>query len=170
MADIKSHYLYTVLAPEYFRLAVRLLTKELRKHKDEFDTIVIRGISGALIGPVVAYNLEKPLTVIRKEPSHTTRIMEGNYALKNYIIIDDFVESGSTLTTIVREVKEQASWYEYNVDNIKCVGVVLYNVGQEDMNVGGYQWGKVKKALGHDNFFGVGIYDKIQKLLNGAQV
>ena len=93
--------------------AVRLL-----RHV-EFDTIVFRGFSGAVVGPAVALRLRKPWALIRKEGdnSHSCKSIEG-IVHGDYIIIDDFVATGTTIRKIVTAC-----------GNADCVGVYFYDYG-----------------------------------------
>lgn len=63
-----------------------------------FDTIVVRGNSGLVLGSVVSYLMEKNLYIVRKsvEPSHTNARAEGNFG-ERWIFLDDFIASGSTV-------------------------------------------------------------------------
>lgn len=63
----------------------------------DFDTIVGRGMSGALVIPSLARALDKHWLMVRKpsENSHTWRETEGTLG-ERWIFVDDFVESGAT--------------------------------------------------------------------------
>ncbi len=84
----------------------------------QFDTIAFRGMSGALIAPSVADQLDKPLCMSRKEidNSHSTYWCEGHAAICNYIIIDDLICSGDTIRALID-----------SIPNATCVGIFLYN-------------------------------------------
>lgn len=74
----------------------------LTEHAGEFDTIVTRGMSGALVAPAVAYMLGKRLVIIRKpgESAHTTRhpglAKDGPNDIGRWIFLDDFISLGGT--------------------------------------------------------------------------
>lgn len=72
----------------------------LRRHKDKFDFIAVRGFSGALVGSPAALRLNKPLVVIRKpdESNHQgcSALINGRYASGRYVFLDDFISSGAT--------------------------------------------------------------------------
>jgi len=73
-----------------------------------FDTIVFRGMSGGLVAPTVAMMLGKELLLVRKpKDSHSTHILQGNYNVHRYIIIDDFVATSNTVRTIIRTLDER---------------------------------------------------------------
>ena len=64
----------------------------------EFDTIALRGMSGALMAPILSIILGKPFTMVRKEGegSHSSLPIEGCISFQTYVIVDDFVVSGET--------------------------------------------------------------------------
>jgi len=70
----------------------------------EFDTIAHRGVSGALIAPVVAYKMRKEQIIVRKNKGAgcaSGRWVEGHKHARKYIVIDDLVSSGSTFIQTV---------------------------------------------------------------------
>lgn len=76
-----------------------------------FDTIAFRGMSGALIAPIVAHTLGKEIILIRKKTEDYTNSnekVEGHLAAKEYVILDDFICSGDTVREIMRRVKRFA--------------------------------------------------------------
>jgi orotate phosphoribosyltransferase len=91
----------------------------------EFETVVFRGFSGALFGPAVALALGKSFALVRKpdDSCHSLRLIEGE-VIGPYIIVDDFVATGSTVKAIVNEVG----------DCTPCVGVVLYDKHWSERN------------------------------------
>lgn len=50
-------------------------------------------MSGALIAPIVALRMNKPIIMVRKssEKSHSSRIVEGYKAASKYVILDDLI-------------------------------------------------------------------------------
>jgi len=81
--------------------------KYLTRRTQEFDTIVFQGISGALVGPTLADQLDKYLLVVRKETdgsTHSSRLVEGEIG-NRLLIVDDFVANGTTVAQIVEKVK-----------------------------------------------------------------
>ncbi len=104
----------------------------------DFDTLVFRGFSGALVGPCVALRLNKKWALVRKpgDSTHSCHRIEG-YVFGNYIIIDDFIDTGETVLWITRTVSEvydtlrqqQESGMISPLNGFKkpeCVGVALY--------------------------------------------
>jgi adenine/guanine phosphoribosyltransferase-like PRPP-binding protein len=103
--------------PIIFREVVDYSVDSLRDV--DFNTLVFRGFSGALVGPVVALELGKRWALIRKphDRTHSCYLVEGE-VFGDYVIIDDFIETGDTIKAI-RDIVEQ----RYAVS---CKGVVLY--------------------------------------------
>lgn len=106
---------------------VRATTKDLREHIDEFDSIVVRGNSGLLVGSPVSLRLNKPIVIVRKprDNSHSEEMKVINqYNLGDrYIFLDDFISSGDTLIATWEEINK---WFK-NRDKIpEIVGGYLY--------------------------------------------
>lgn len=92
---------------------------------DTFDAIAFRGVSGALVAPIVAYLLKKDVLVVRKprtdETSHSYLTVEGtDAAAPRYLIVDDLIATGKTVDAIIDAVYQSRSKAE-------CVGVYCYN-------------------------------------------
>lgn len=86
--------------------AVFLLEEALTPVADEFDSILVTGLSGIVPGSIIAHKLGKRLVVLRKpgEPTHGQEV-EGAYdwadSDKDYVIVDDFVAGGKTMTRLL---------------------------------------------------------------------
>jgi phosphoribosylpyrophosphate synthetase len=71
--------------------------------------IIMRGVSGLVVGSVVAAKLRCPMAVVRKktideDASHSCEAVEGAHHLNDdgpVVIVDDFVSSGRTLVTML---------------------------------------------------------------------
>ena len=107
-----------------------LVKNAVRKIENlDFDSIAFRGVSGALIAPIVAYKLKKPVTCIRKptESSHGWTKLEGAIGVERYIIIDDFIYTGETVNEIHGALLADAA-----IERIipwprpKCVAIYLW--------------------------------------------
>ena len=90
------------------------MVSHLRKLKDEFDTIVVTGVSGQFYGPVLAFTLGVNYCVVRKpnDGSHDYHPIVGVVGDK-WIFLDDFISSGATrrrVISVMRDV-EPASTY-----------------------------------------------------------
>ena len=87
----------------------------LRRRKQRFDSIVVRGMSGVIVGSPVALRLKVPLVVVRKpdEGSHAgdDRIINVKNIGERWVFLDDFVSTGRTRlaceTAIIDHWKEK---------------------------------------------------------------
>lgn len=91
----------------------------LRGH--HFDAIACQGLSGLLVAPIIARELGKSLLIVRKETEgcHSIRMVEGDYAARRYVILDDFISSGATCQRIVDEIGDA-------MPEAQCIGVLEY--------------------------------------------
>jgi hypothetical protein len=112
-------HLEPALDPTRLRKALAVSVKFL-KTKD-FDAIAFRGLSGSLVAPILALRLKKTLLAVRKgEDSHSRQMVEGDFAAKRYIIVDDFIASGSTVYNIMKEIHSELK------GRAECVGFLGY--------------------------------------------
>ena len=117
--EIIHDYSEDFLTPAKLRKAVQKCVRVIRKRKLKFDAIAFRGLSGAVVAPMVALALKKTLIAVRKSNSHGIKVC-GDLGAQSYLIIDDFISSGVTIRKIVTGI-DRASLNEPT-----CVGVVLY--------------------------------------------
>jgi len=77
------------------------------KKKHHVDAIAFTGYSGSACAYALSYKLGIPLICIRKKnrKSHFDGFYEGRINVKDYIIVDDFIETGKTIDEIKRRVK-----------------------------------------------------------------
>jgi adenine/guanine phosphoribosyltransferase-like PRPP-binding protein len=101
-----AQYLREFTNPEELEKRIQFAVRALKGH--QFDAIAFSGMSGALIGPPVAMRLGKTFLMVRKgsldESSHSPLSLEGDYAAKSYVILDDFSETGATVQRIKKEI------------------------------------------------------------------
>lgn len=104
-----------------FKDAVRDTVAALTPHKDKFDSIVVRGISGLIVGAPVALRLNKPLVVVRKEDgAHSSRPVETMGRMgRRLLFLDDFVSTGETRTAVLDAIGEEDAYAD-------LVGEYLY--------------------------------------------
>ncbi len=115
-----SHF----IDPRKAKVIVEKAVRILRQY--EFEAIAFRGVSGALIAPLIAMEMGKSLIVVRKssESAHSRCMVEGDCAVKRFVIVDDFIDSGDTVRAILNEVDEFAP-------DAKCVGMLhAYYLGK----------------------------------------
>lgn len=90
----------------------------------EADTIVVSGKSGISAGFAALTRINFPLAVVRKpgENSHGS-LIEGTdqHDMRRYIILDDFVSSGSTVDRIVEDIDKRAG------SDVHLVAIIEYD-------------------------------------------
>lgn len=97
------------------------MAQALRQH--DFDALAFTGISGTMLGAPLALELNKTMLVVRKDVySHSPYVVEGDYAARRYIIVDDCVCTGATFKRIQEKISIAAP-------KAKCLGLMAaYNV------------------------------------------
>jgi adenine/guanine phosphoribosyltransferase-like PRPP-binding protein len=108
-----------------------------------FNTIVVHGLSGLVIGSIVAHALQKGLSVIRKtgEKTHSINKIETTEdKLGKYVILDDLIDSGKTLAHIYKTITK------FDKD-AECVGVYLHHNTYHKPDFDGYV--QYRKVYGH---------------------
>ena len=123
---IISDYLRSALNPESVRVFMQAAVPFVKQY--DFEAIAFRGMSGALLAPILAYQTHKTLLMVRKPKRHEAEKhmdhshfrCEGDVATKRYLILDDFMCSGNTIWSIVREVRVWAP-------EARCIGALFYS-------------------------------------------
>jgi adenine/guanine phosphoribosyltransferase-like PRPP-binding protein len=123
--SVRSQYLHDPLSGQ--ARVVDNTVQALRAFgEDRFDAIAFRGISGAIIAPVVAYLMGKKLIAVRKEAgSHSDYMVEGPTSAMRYVIVDDCRSSGKTADKIIEDIDQHLA------SEHRCIGMYLYN-GNDD--------------------------------------
>lgn len=118
--EISSH-LVNVLDPTHRTDTIDYLKETISPYKDKFDAIVVCGASGMLAGVTIADYFQKDIILVRKpdDDSHSLLLVEG-VKPGRYIIIDDLISSGKTLTLMNMAMQVHCQYSE-------CVGIVLYH-------------------------------------------
>lgn len=123
MFSANSVYLNQVFNPTNYKKIIRKACKELTPFKDKFNCVAFRGMSGALLGPHIANRLGKYMIIARKttDRSHSCLSLEGVsvYESIKYIIVDDFIYTGNTISKIQKEIGKV-------YHDAEMVGVYLY--------------------------------------------
>jgi hypothetical protein len=104
----------------------------------EFDTLAFIGNSGAVLAPILSYELQKELLMVRKsggnDGSNSGMWVEGNLLAKRVVVVDDLICSGRTMGQMMhalRYVKNTRS------DRLKIVGLLLHMDRVFDLTVPG---------------------------------
>lgn len=114
---LSNYHIYGSFDKEKRRKIAKRVVKELKNV--EFDALAVRGVSGLIMAPIIAYLLNKHVIVVRKpkseEHSHANVLVESPIDSGTYIVFDDFVSCGTTAHTIMNEIKK-------HLPKMKCVG------------------------------------------------
>lgn len=103
-------------------LVVRKTCKTLRKYRAHFDCIVVRGMSGVVVGSPVSLRFRVPLVIVRKESDNGHSSYRGIINPKGLgdcpLFLDDFVSSGATRKAVMKRIapKFLTCQYEYDYD------------------------------------------------------
>lgn len=134
-------YLGNAVNSEMIAPVVTNLVKLIKESGVQFDTVVFRGMSGALIAPIIAHRLKKEIIFVRKseDNSHSSRYCEGHTQSQRFIIIDDFIASGETLRRCFKAIRDMADKFSEWEQSARatCVGVFLYDSGEYRMKTQG---------------------------------
>lgn len=95
----------------------------------DFDTICVRGMSGAMVGPILAHELGKDLILIRKhgDRCHYSAPIYKHPESKahRYVIVDDFIRTGTT-------VKEMLMVIHSELPSLELAGFYGYTMGWQN--------------------------------------
>lgn len=112
-----AKYLSGVYVKQLRNILIPMICTQLRKHKNQFDSIVASGNSMMGIAPIIATKLDKQLITIRKphEISHSTVRVEHYQYPHKYIVIDDFISSGQTMNYVINQMSEYTNGQLYGI-------------------------------------------------------
>ena len=136
---------------------VREMKKKIEDSGVQYDAIAVCGVSGISVGSILSYLLGKPMLIVRKKDDkcHSSFRVEMNIQfhsreLVNYIIVDDLMDSGSTVDYIYKTIKNSENkrrktyfnWGDYTKHNFALKGIFLY---EQDVDSSDYPTIKSKK-------------------------
>ena len=124
--EVIADYSGSIFHPKRRMEEIKVATEHLQGV--DFDAIAVRGVSGLTRGSIIAHLMCKGLIVVRKRESrHSCMDVEGAVIRRggHWIIVDDFVMSGSTVAAILEAVIQKD--FGATVDN--CLGVYCTNWG-----------------------------------------
>ena len=106
--------------------AVRCANVELREYADDFDAIVVTGMSGMSVGFPLALRLRKPIMVVRKDDDDCHQsggcvvgMTKSQARFARLLWVDDFVSTGDTLYRVTEKVEAFS-------EGARVVGYYLY--------------------------------------------
>jgi adenine/guanine phosphoribosyltransferase-like PRPP-binding protein len=83
---------------------IETAVEDIKNSGIKFKSIVCTGLSGVLVAPEVAARLGKPIVIVRKNESSHGKPVEKKQLIGRYIVIDDFVETGSTIQRVIEQI------------------------------------------------------------------
>jgi hypothetical protein len=121
---------FTNIASDYLTSCFIDLNAKVESVVDKLTPV--RGVSGMMVGPMVAARMRKPWCIIRKpgDGTHSDhKVVEGWHNFKTYIIIDDLIATGGTIKLIQTTLRDHARAYDYKWERgvPECVGFYLFN-------------------------------------------
>jgi adenine/guanine phosphoribosyltransferase-like PRPP-binding protein len=119
---------YTYLPCDYTQLKAdaKNIIKLLLPHRRKFDSIVVCGSSGTIMAGILSLALKKSFLVCKK---HYNKYGKTQGVIgKRYIIVDDFIEYGSTILGMLNQVKQLNLSFKP-----KCVAIYLYKIEISNM-------------------------------------
>lgn len=124
-----SGYGWTEMPHVIFRARMNACIKRVKQLQEElgFDAVAFAGSSGAAIAFVLGYAIDIPVIYVRKDTeTHHGSSIECNSTspIHKYLIVDDFVDAGGTVTRIYNKIRKYAQSHFEKVP--ACVGVFLY--------------------------------------------
>lgn len=126
---IKTGYLNQVYWPNRFQEMIGKARRALNEIQQicPFDCIVFQGQSGCAIGYALGAITGIPMINLRKESDdshHRREIVDRAEGCSNvglrYLIVDDFISSGSTVTRIYEEISKFRA-------GAVCIGILTYS-------------------------------------------
>lgn len=151
--ELIAPWLMDALDPQYRTDRVNALVSNVRRFMatNVVGGIACCGISGMSMAFAVADIIGLPVCVIRKDRDHhhSSGMAEG-LQFDNYIIIDDFVQTGATVQHIIAEMKVSRL-------ALTCLAVFTYHASDDEMV--SYYEGNVRRYVtaytGRNNIDGV---------------
>jgi len=125
---VMSEYLWKFFDPGKMRNIISDMKNMIVESEVEFDAIACRGVSGLLIASPLCVAMNRPLIIVRKGISgtHSSARVEGYLPSElRYVIVDDFIETGTTVYTIIRRIREQYKNSKPHRMSARCVGLFL---------------------------------------------
>lgn len=144
-----ADYLDNLFIPSMLRMVSTELSNTIKLDQADgmkIDGIAVRGVSGIAIAGIVSANTDIPLVIVRKpdEKRHSSNDVEfpdcyydHSY---NYIIVDELISTGKTVTAIKNAIAESVS--NRNIGTWNLVKMYFYDSG------GSYLGNSAKEVIG----------------------
>lgn len=129
MQEITSFSYFGRAFKDPFGIADQLV-RMAKVYDVEFTSIVVTGVSGGSIAPLLAAALDVKFAIIRKEsdnshamPCNDMPVFEGTIT-DRWLFVDDFIGTGATFRTVQRAVQIIAA--KDRKSDFQCVGSFQY--------------------------------------------
>lgn len=121
---LREHSIYLTSALFDFEGVKERFVQAMKSEKVKYDTMVGTGLSGALIVPQLARELDKHFMIVRKEAEdhHSSIVLEGKLG-KRWLFVDDLISTGTTAQRVYDEIRNHARMRGFRT---VCVGGWLY--------------------------------------------
>lgn len=116
-------YFDSAISTDGRKAMVNLAIHDLTPKLDAFDAILVRGMSGVAGGSLIAYMLDKPLCILRKQSDTQTHggrfeCPSGYYdKVDRLLFVDDFCSTGKTVESVIEDLKAHDAmpgmWYSH---------------------------------------------------------
>lgn len=110
---VHANYLGDLVRTDDLRSNIKAVCDALQAF--DFDAVAFTGVSGMLLGPSIAMQMNKTMLVVRKEVAidvcdpnaycHSSLYVEGDYGARRYVVVDDLTCTGKTFNMIQRRIK-----------------------------------------------------------------
>lgn len=128
--DIHTRYLRSILTPKSLKETVKRACEQAYRimANQSFDAIAFCGMSGAGVAFPMSIELGMPTIMVRKEDqshyvnevSGPRRYLEGALDVGAYVIVDEQIATGRTITTMMARIAAYRP-------RARCVGIILYD-------------------------------------------
>lgn len=139
-----SGYLTSSLEPKCRTKMINNVVRVIKQHitaepQLDFAAIAVSGVSGIVVGSIVASKLRKRLIVVRKHDDTSTHSYfhveglqvdisrTGKIVNNDYLILDDLIDTGTTAKYIIGSIAMCIKQHSmFPMPAAQCVGIVLY--------------------------------------------
>lgn len=126
-------YFWPALVPSTRNTLITQSLEAIRDSGRTFHGVIVRGVSGAAFGGMLAFALDLPLLVLRKWDmsdggTHSCRRFEG-IPYGDLLWVDDFIQAGDTAAAVERDLdywRKNGLSYDCPSAQVRVTGVLLY--------------------------------------------
>lgn len=136
--NIRNHagYLRKVFDRDDQTKVIRDIKSLIKQKNLQFDGFVVTGVSGIVLGSIIARSLNKDIVVVRKnnDGSHSSYKVENYKNDKSYIFLDDLIASGETYRHVktAMTLSKSTKWLYGQGNPSKIIGTILFDPLKKD--------------------------------------